>query len=205
MSLAKPTWVERRELKKEDSGPEGGVVTWPGDFVGQSLELSLSAGGWDRDRVLPSVVGATRLPRAVAAHQGALQTPPCPAWLGIGHLRTTRGDVTGLRWGLLEEPLAHVGPTLKGTVGGQAGLSTHLTLSPLPVVWTTCSPRAFARAVSAAWSTSPPCLMRFLLLNSASAALPLQHSSPHPDRSVISSPPQPAGELQAGIPTTHHL
>lgn len=45
MSLAKPTWVERRELKK-DSGPEGGVVTWPGDFVGQSLELSLNAVGW---------------------------------------------------------------------------------------------------------------------------------------------------------------
>lgn len=140
VSLAKPTWVERRELKKEDTGPEGGVVTWLGDFVGQSLELSLSTVGWDRDRVFPSVVGATRLPRAVAAHQGALQTPLCPAWLGMGHLRTTRGDVTGLRWGRLEEPLARVGPTLKGTVGGQAGLSTHLTLSPLPVVWTTCSP-----------------------------------------------------------------
>ena len=206
MSLAKPTWVERRELKK-DSGPEGGVVTWPGDFVGQSLELSLSAVGWGRDRVFPSVVGATQLPRAVATHQGALQTPPCPAWLGMGHLRTTRGDVTGLRWGLLEEPLAHVGPTLKGTAGGQAGLSTpHLLptarcvdhVLPRP-------PHAFACAVSAAWSTSPPCLTRFLLLNWVSAALPLQHSSPHADRSVISPLPQPAGELQAVIPTTHHL
>lgn len=62
MSLAKPTWLERRELKEEDSGPEGGVVTWLGDFVGQSRELSLSAVGQGRDRVFPSVVGATRFP-----------------------------------------------------------------------------------------------------------------------------------------------
>lgn len=166
MSLAKPTWLERRELKEEDSGPEGGVVTWLGDFVGQSRELSLSAVGQGRDRVFPSVVGATWLPRAFAAHQGALQTPPCPAWLGMGHLRTTRGDITGLRWGLLEEPLARLGPTLKRTVGEQAGLCTQLTLSPLPVVWSTCfHPRAFAHAVSAAWSTSPPFLTRFVLLD----------------------------------------
>ena len=83
MSLVKAMWLERRELKEEDSGPEGGVMTWPGDFVGQSRELSLSAVGRGRDKVFPSVVGATRLPRAVAAHQGALQTPPCPAWLGM--------------------------------------------------------------------------------------------------------------------------
>ena len=177
MSLVKAMWLERRELKEEDSGPEGGVMTWPGDFVGQSGELSLSAVGRGRDKVFPSVVGATRLPRAVAAHQGALQTPPCPAWLGMGHLRTTRSDVTGLRWGLLEEPLARLGPTLKRTVGGQAGLSTQLTLSPLPIVWNTCShPRAFAHAVSAAWSISPPFLMRFLLLNWVSAAM-ASHSS----------------------------
>lgn len=34
--LGQAQGLERRELKEEDSGPEGGVVTWLGDFVGQS-------------------------------------------------------------------------------------------------------------------------------------------------------------------------